>query len=232
MPFAKITLELPVDLSDTETSENVVDALGEFLKNVQVRGASTDLRVPASNHVPARDPPAEDDPLLGGGDPGPTTGTDGHTPPSGGPKRVRDRTAERRAKREREAAEAAEAARKTGAQTKPNGAVNPTPPPDDDPLMGAADDGADAGHADPFDTPIPPADAPPQTRTPQQLMDASIIILRQCYGASGGVEQVKVIQKEFKVSQFTQVPLDKAAVLYNRALALANTLSVKLPAGV
>jgi hypothetical protein len=226
-PKIKVIFEVMADnLAD------VADTMGEFLKTAHTQGVHVETRVPADT-APRRDPPAEDDPLLGGGAPPPDdnagtqAGADIPAPEAG--RRVRDRTAERRAKKEREEAEnrereAAQAAKVKA--NKPNGAADATPP-DDDPLMGSDT----ASHTDPFDTPIPPADAPPG-RTPQQLMDASIIILRQCYGVPGGMDAVKIVQKEFKVAQFTQVELAKASVLYNRALGVANDLGVKLPPGV
>lgn len=220
MPRAKVTVELAFDPADE--TENYADVLGELLKLAHVQRVPVEVKVPEA--MPARDPPPDDDPLLGGGG-----GTDGKNPPpapdtGGSTKRVRDRTAERRAAKEK-----AEADAKAAQTAKTNGGA--APPAEDDPLMGG-DDSAPIG-ADPFDEPIPAADAPPKpARTPQQLMDASIIILRQCYGVAGGIDQVKVVQKEFKVSQFTQVPLEKAGVLYNRALALAQTLNVNLPPGV
>lgn len=217
MPRAKVIVELAFD-PDSDNPGDYADMLGELLKHAHVRRVPVEVQVPET--MPVRDPPPDDDPLLGGG------GADGgtHTPEPAPAKRVRDRTAERRAAREK-----AEADAKAAQSTKTNGGAAPVA--EDDPLMGG-DDGAPIG-ADPFDEPIPAADAPPKpARTPQQLMDASIIILRQCYGVAGGIDQVKVVQKEFKVSQFTQVPLEKAGVLYNRALALAQTLNVNLPPGV
>ena len=193
------------------------------MKAVQAHGLTAHVRPPP----PAASAPEPDRPPAG----------------AGPPKRIRDRTAERRAKA------AAEAAKANG-QDKTSVTAAPDALDEDDPLMGAADA---APGADPFDddpmaevddtAPLPPgpdrkpaaaaAKAPaPPAKTEKEYMEGSLILLRQCYGAPGGWEQVKIVQKEFKVSKFLDVPLDRAADLYKRARALAQTMGVQIPPGV
>ena len=215
----EVQIILKPDPKDPDWADEIADTLGELLKAVQAQGLTPQVsQAPVADGVPEPEP-----------EPPPPTA-------AGPPKRVRDRTAERRAKA------AAEAAVKADGHDKH--ALD-----EDDPLMGAADA---APGADPFDddplaevddtAPLPPgpdrkpvaaAKAPaPPAKTEKEYMEGSLILLRQCYGAPGGWEQVKIVQKEFKVSKFLDVPLDRAADLYKRARALAQTMGVQIPPGV
>ena len=137
-------------------------------------------------------------------------------------KRVRDRTAERRAAKEKAEAEAKARSRGNGAE--------------EDPLLGA---GAGPGTGDPFgddveDQPAPaakPAEPRDRVRTPKECMDGAVVLLRQTWGAGGG-DAVKALQKTYQVAKFADVPLDKAPGLWKEALALAQKFKVNIPAGL
>jgi hypothetical protein len=154
-----------------------------------------------------------------------------------GPKRVRDRTAERRAKREREAAEAAVAGEVLqafrGGAPKGNGqAADPAEPDDGDPF---GDDFLPPGSPEPAAAaatkpPVDPILA--KVRTEQGAMDAALTILRCVYDSPDGAKHVKELQKAHKVAKFTDVPLDAAPVLFKTAFALADKLGVALPSGL
>jgi hypothetical protein len=142
---------------------------------------------------------------------------------------VRDRTAERRAAKEKAEAEAR-------AQASGDGAAEADV---DDPLLGAA---SGPGTGDPFgddvdeDTPDTkaPASKPAveeRVRTPKECMDGSIVLLRQCFG-NGGADAVKALQKTYKVSKFIDLPLDAAPGLWKESLALAQKLQIKIPPGL
>jgi hypothetical protein len=140
------------------------------------------------------------------------------------PKRVRDRTAERRAAREKAEADAKAAGTTNGAEV-------------DDPLLGSGSAGPGTG--DPFgddteDAPLPSKPDPEpveRVRTPKECMDGSIVLLRQCF-ANGGAEAVKALQKTYKVSKFIDLPLDAAPGLWKQSLDLARTLQIKIPPGL
>jgi hypothetical protein len=207
------TISLTFDPTHPGEAGRVLDTLSFLATELHKRGVTP---VVLSPDPPPGDP--LDDPDLDPAPPPPDPGTQTAQAP---PKRVRDRTAERRAAKEKADAEA------KAAQA-------------DDPLLGA---GGGPGTGDPFgddtddDAPLPPGpDAKPaepveRVRTPKECMDGSIVLLRQCF-AQGGADAVKALQKTYKVSKFIDLPLDAAPGLWKQSLDLARTLQIKIPPGL
>jgi hypothetical protein len=219
------TISLTFDPSCPGDAGRVLDTFSYLATELSKRGVQANVLSPDPVAGPEgfTEGPG-DDPVL---DPGSADDPPVQAVTTTTTKRVRDRTAERRAAKEK-----ADAASRAGDEAKAAQV--------DDPLMGAT---AGPGTGDPFgddtddDAPLPPGpDAKPaepveRVRTPKECMDGSIVLLRQCF-AQGGADAVKALQKTYKVSKFIDLPLDAAPGLWKQSLDLARTLQIKIPPGL
>jgi hypothetical protein len=212
------TISLTFDPTRPGEAGRVLDMFSHLLTELSRQGVPTTVLSPEPGPDPGDDLDADDEPAPV--PPKPVVNASSTQAP---PKRVRDRTAERRAAREKAEAEAKAAGTTNGAEV-------------DDPLLGT---GAGPGTGDPFgddadDAPLPAKPDPEpveRVRTPKECMDGSIVLLRQCF-ANGGAEAVKALQKTYKVSKFIDLPLDAAPGLWKQSLDLARTLQIKIPPGL
>jgi hypothetical protein len=211
------TISLTFDPTRPGEAGRVLDTFSYLATELSKRGVSTTVLSPEPGPDPGDDLELDDEPALVA--PKPLASTT-----QAPPKRVRDRTAERRAAREKAEADAKAAGTTNGAEV-------------DDPLLGSGSAGPGTG--DPFgddteDAPLPSKPDPEpveRVRTPKECMDGSIVLLRQCF-ANGGAEAVKALQKTYKVSKFIDLPLDAAPGLWKQSLDLARTLQIKIPPGL